>query len=133
MERKHATDTELEKLHLDLRAELNKVEAPIAVLEGLSQSAPQPVPLRKRGRKCMGPEERKQVSSASGFIGRHGANHARLMLGAGPRYAVRFAAMSDREEQIKTTTAPLGATYSHCTQPLLGGAGAKMEIGRAHV
>ena len=97
MERKHATDTELEKLHLDLRAELNKVEAPIAVLEGLSQSAPQPGPLRKRGRKCMGPEERKQVSSASGFIGRHGANHARLMLGAGPRYAVRFAAMSDRE------------------------------------
>jgi hypothetical protein len=46
----------------DLRAELHRVEAAIAALEGLSQSAPQPVAPRKRGRKSMGTEERKQVS-----------------------------------------------------------------------
>jgi hypothetical protein len=46
----------------DLRAELHRVEAAIAALEGLSQSTPHPVPLRRRGRKSMGPEERKQVS-----------------------------------------------------------------------
>jgi hypothetical protein len=56
---------DLRKVIRSLRAELNRINDAIGVLEGLEsvgEDAPAAKPSSKRGRKTMGEEERQQVS-----------------------------------------------------------------------
>lgn len=53
---------DLNRMIVDLRVELHRVETAIAQLEALNGNGNIPLLRRRRGRKSMGPEERHEVS-----------------------------------------------------------------------